>query len=99
MVPLAPVELVDLFALASAGSVTLGTAWFLVRLAKAIVPSVVDYLSRRRLLRTIERLAASPPPARIELASQGFVFDPCMCDAPVGRLGSAWLFVRPVRPP
>jgi hypothetical protein len=97
--PLAPVKLVDLFALASAGSVTLGTAWFFVRLAKAIVPSVVDYLSRRRLLRTIERLAASPPPARIELTSQGFVFDPCLCDAPVGRPGSAWLFVGPVRPP
>jgi hypothetical protein len=99
MFPVAPVEHADLFALASAGSVTLGTAWFLVRLAKAIVPSAADYLSRRRLLRTIEKLAASPPPARIELTSQGFVFDPCMCDASVGRPGSAWLFVRPVRPP
>jgi hypothetical protein len=95
----APVKLADLFSLAGVGSVTLGTAWFFLRLAKAIVPSVVDYLSRRRLLRTIERLAASPPPARIELTSQGFMFDPCMCDAPVGRPGSAWLFVRPVRPP
>jgi hypothetical protein len=99
MFALAPVKLVDLFALASAGSVTLGVAWFLVRLAKAVVPSVVDYLSRRRLLRTIEKLAASPPPARIELTSQGFVFEPCMCDAPAGRPGSAWLFLRPVRPP
>jgi hypothetical protein len=71
MLPSAPVKLVDLFALASAGSVTVGTAWFVVRLAKAIVPSVVGYLSRRRLLRTIEKLAASPPPARIELTSQG----------------------------
>jgi hypothetical protein len=99
MFPVAPVEHADLCALASASSVTLGTAWFLVRLAKAVVPSAVDYLSRRRLLRTIEKLAVSPPPARIELTSQGFVFDPCMCDAPVGRPGSAWLFVRPVRPP
>jgi hypothetical protein len=99
MSPVVPVKLADLFALASAGSVTLGTAWFLMRVAKAIVPSVVDYLSRRRLLRTIEKLAASPPPARIELTSQGFVFDPCMCDAPMGRQGAAWLFVRPVRPP
>jgi hypothetical protein len=99
MVPVAPVELADLFALASAGSITLGTAWFVVRLAKAIVPPAVDYLSRRRLLRTIEKLADSPPAARIELTSQGFVFDPCMCDAPVGRPGSAWLFVRLVRPP
>jgi hypothetical protein len=97
--PVAPVKLADPFALASAGSVTLGTACFLVRLAKAIVPPAVDYLSRRRLLRTIEKLAASPPPARIELTSQGFVFDPCMYDAPVGRPGSAWLFVRPVHPP
>jgi hypothetical protein len=99
MFSVAPGTLFDLFALASASSVTLGTAWFLVRLAKAIVPSAVDYLSRRRLLRTIERLAASPPPARIELTSQGFVFDPYLCDAPVGRPGSSWLFVRSVRPP
>src|SRR6266508_1264604 len=99
MFSVAPVKLADLFALASVGSVTLGTAWFLVRLANAIVPSVVDYLSRRLLLRTIEKLAASPPPARIELTSRGFGFDPCMCDAPVGRPGSAWLFVWPVRPP
>jgi hypothetical protein len=96
MFPSAPVKLVDLFALASAGSITVGTAWFLVRLAKAIVPSVVGYLSRRRLLRTIEKLAASPPPARIELTSQGFVFDPCLYDAPVGQPG---LFVESVRPP
>jgi hypothetical protein len=46
MLPSAPVKLVDLFVLASAGSVTVGTAWFVVRLAKAIVPSVVGYLSR-----------------------------------------------------
>jgi hypothetical protein len=98
MFSVAPVKLADLFALGSVGSVTLGTAWFLVRLAKAIVPSTVDYLTRRRLLRTIEKLAASPPPARIELTSRGFVFDPCMCDAPVGQPGSAWLFIRPVRP-
>jgi hypothetical protein len=99
MLPSAPVKLVDLFALASAGSVTVGTAWFVVRLAKAIVPSVVGYLSRRRLLRTTEKLAASPPPARIELTSQGFVFDPCLYDAPVGQPGSVWLFVESVRPP
>ena len=60
MFPSAPVKIVDLFAFASAGSVTVGTAWFVVRLAKAIVPSVVGYLSRRRLLRTIEKLAARP---------------------------------------
>jgi hypothetical protein len=99
MPPVAPVNLADLFALASAGSVTLGTLWLLVRLTKAIVPSAVDSLSRWRLLRTIEKLAASPPAARIELTSQGFVFDPCSCDAPVGRPGSVWLFVRSVRPP
>ncbi len=76
MSPLAPAELLDLFAFARAGSITLGTAWFLAQLAKTIVPSVVDYLAQRRLLQTIEKLAASPPPARIELTSQGFVFDP-----------------------
>lgn len=94
MSPVAPARLADLFALASAGSVTLGTVWLLVRLAKAIVPSAVAYLSRRRLLRTIEKLAASPPPARIELTSRGFVFDPYLGDASVGRPGSVWLFVR-----
>jgi hypothetical protein len=76
MFPRGPAELLDLLAFASAGSITLGTAWFLTQLAKTIVPSVVDYLSRRRLLQTIEKLAAFPPAARIELTSQGFVFDP-----------------------
>lgn len=89
-----PSELLDLLAFANAGSITLGTAWFLAQLVKTIVPLVVDYLSRRRLLRTIEKLAASPPPARIELSSHGFVFDPCLCDVPAGRPGSAWLCVR-----
>jgi hypothetical protein len=99
MLPSVTIKLVDLFVFASAGSVTLSTAWFLVRLAKAIVPSAVDYLSRRRLLRTIEKLAASSPPARIELTSQGFVFDPCLYDAPMGQPGSVWLLVESVRPP
>ena len=94
MSPVAPARLADLFALGSVASVTLGTVWLLVRLAKAIVPSAVDYLSRRRLLRTIEKLATSPPPARIELTSRGFVFDPYLGDAPVARSGSVWLFVR-----
>ncbi len=66
-----PSELLDLLAFANAGSITLGTAWFLAQLVKSIVPLVVDYLSRRRLLQTIEKLAASPPPARIEMTSQG----------------------------
>jgi hypothetical protein len=91
MSPVAPARLADLFALSG---VTLGTVWLLVRLAKAIVPSAADYLSRRRLLRTIEKLAASPPPARIELTSQGFVFDPYLGDAPVSRPGSVWLLIR-----
>jgi hypothetical protein len=34
MPPVAPVNLADLFALASAGSVTLGTLWLLVRLTR-----------------------------------------------------------------
>jgi len=55
-----PSELLDLLAFANAGSITLGTAWFLAQLVKTIVPLVVDYLSRRRLLQTIEKLAASP---------------------------------------
>jgi len=76
MSQLAPAELLDL--LTSSGSITLGTAWFLTRLAKSIVPPAVDYLVRRRLLQTIEKFAASPPPARIELTSQGFVFDPLL---------------------
>jgi hypothetical protein len=54
MSPVAPARLAELFALGSVGSVTLGTVWLLMRLAKAIVPAAVDYLSRRRLLRTIE---------------------------------------------
>ena len=94
MSPVAPARLAELFAL---GSVTLGTAWLLVRLAKAIVPSAVDYLSRRRLLRTIEKLAASPPLARIELTSRGFVFDPYLgdaADAAEGRPASVWLSIR-----
>jgi len=94
-----PSELLDLLAFANAGSITLGTAWFLAQLVKTIVPLVVDYLSRRRLLQTIEKLAASSSPARIEMTSQGFVFDPCLCDVPAGRPGSAWLCVRPVRRP
>jgi hypothetical protein len=71
-----PSELLDLFALAEARGITLGIAWLLVQMTKAIVPSVVDYLSRRRLLQTIEQLAASAPSARIQVTSQGFVFDP-----------------------
>jgi len=47
MSQLAPAELLDL--LTSSGSITLGTAWFLTRLAKSIVPPAVDYLVRRRL--------------------------------------------------
>jgi hypothetical protein len=84
MFPWGPADLLDMFAFASAGSITLGTAWFLAQLAKTIVPSVVDYLSRRRLVQTIEKLAASPPAARIELTSQGFVFDPRLpaCSVP-----------------
>jgi hypothetical protein len=74
MSPSAPAELLDL--LASSGSITLGTAWFLTQLAKSIVPPAVDYLVRRQLLQTIEKLADSSPPARIELTSHGFVFDP-----------------------
>jgi hypothetical protein len=69
-----PTELVDLFA--GAGGITLGIAWSVVQLSKTIVPPAINYLSRRRLLQSIERLAAVSPQARVELTAEGFVFDP-----------------------
>jgi len=57
-------------------------------LVKVAVRLVVDYLSRRRLLQTIETLATSLSPAWIEVASQGFAFDSCSCEVPTGRTGS-----------
>ena len=74
MSPPIPTELVDLFT--RAGGITLGIAWFVAQLTRTIVPPVVDHLSQRRLLQTIERLADISPPARIELTLEGFVFDP-----------------------
>jgi site-specific DNA-cytosine methylase len=81
MSPPIPTELVDLFA--GAGGITLGIAWSVVQLTKTIVPPVIDYLSRRRLLQTIERLAEVSSPARIELTAEGFVFDPRQPDRPL----------------
>jgi hypothetical protein len=43
---------------------------------------VVDHLSKRRVLQTIERLADGSPLSRIELTSDGFTFDPWPPDRP-----------------
>ena len=80
MSPPVPTELIDLFA--GPGGITLGVAWFLGQLTKSIVLSAVDHLSKRRVLQTIERLADTSPPARIELTSNGFTFDPRPPDRP-----------------
>jgi hypothetical protein len=80
MSPPIPTELIDLFV--GAGGITLGVAWFVVQLTKAIVQPAVSHFSYRRLLQTIERLADVSPAARIELTSGGFTFDPRPPDRP-----------------
>jgi hypothetical protein len=80
MSPPIPTELLDPFA--GPGGIALGVAWFVVQLTKAIVPPAVDHLSKRRVLQTIERLADTSPPARIELTPEGFMFDPRPPDRP-----------------
>jgi site-specific DNA-cytosine methylase len=80
MSPPIPTELLDLFA--GPGGIALGVAWFVVQLTKSIVPPAVDHLSKRRVLQTIERLADTSPPARIELTPEGFTFDPRPPDRP-----------------
>jgi hypothetical protein len=80
MSPPIPTELIDLFV--GAGGITLGVAWFVVQLTKAIVQPAVSHFSYRRLLQTIERLADVSPAARIELTPGGFTFDPRPPDRP-----------------
>lgn len=80
MSPPVPTEFVDLFA--GPGGIALGVAWFLGKLTRSIVLSVVYHLSTRRVLQTIERLADASPPSRIELTPDGFTFDPWPPDHP-----------------